>query len=1449
VEQPDEPRPTRPDPADAEPAEAASTDLAAVDAGAPAPTGRLARLRGLLGHRRTRQARTAVRRTVIIASVILAVAFVTTISVDLGPAVKGLAERQGSRFLNRELTIGRLSIRLARARFEFDDLRISGPTPKHPPFLTAKRITVSMFWSTLLNRRIVIDAIEMTDWRMVVESFPGNVNTFPSFPRPGGGGQRRFTTTVQWVRAHRGEFVYTDHAMPWSVVTRRLDVTVKRDEAGNRYVGESSFSNGRVTMQQYEPFGVAMRAYFAMDGARVVFDRIDLLTDGARTVLRGDTVINHWPEMMYEVRSTIDFPTQKAIWFAKDNFRAFGTGEFVGTWHMFKETMPDGQMRTGRELKGEIRSALAGVNSLRFPNFVGQVRWVPERLAVTDATADFYGGRLGFDYQLAGMGRPGVRSRHTFDAELQNVDLTALSRYVELQGIQLAGRLSGRNVLEWPSGRFADRSGNGRMRVVPPSDTTLMSRTMPLAAIAARTASGPPFGPFSNHTPRAPVPIGGEIAYAFGPDWLDLAPGQLASPHTYVAFEGRTAFGSRSRIPFHVSSADWQESDREFAGILTAFGSPTNAIPIGGYGTFDGVMLGEFRRPRFEGEFAAEEMRAFDVVWGSVRGQAVIENSYADVTSAVIRSGASTIETSGRFSLGFPRRDGGDEIEATVRIANRPVLDLRQAFGIEDYDVDGLLSGEFRVYGKYTTPLGAGTMTIADGVAYGESFERARANLRFEGNGVRLEAIQIAKSGGAGTGSAFVGWNGTYSFTLDAKGIPLESVDAVRRSGQPLSGLLEFNAGGSGSFSQPKYRVSPILNDLFVADEGIGRAFGTIDIDGTQLTARFEVASPRLTVSGVGQVALTPEMDADLTFSVTDTSLDPYVRAFEPRLSPYTTARASGTIRVVGQLTNIDELVVDATIDRLDAQLFDYELRNGPAEPMVAGAARDVSTPCVVRDAPAGSAAVAGDRRPIRIRLDRHELRIVDMRLVGDGTQLDVCGTVGLHDERIAVTATGDANLAVLQGFIPDIHSSGRAILKAGVNGPMRDPTVDGTFTVDNGRIRHFALPHALENIRGPLRFDSRGVTLDGVTARFGVPPGGDVTFGGRIDKDGYLPGRIDVTMNGRNMRLRLGDGLTAYVNADLGVQGTMQAIAVTGDVTVLEGSRYRTSIDTSVTLLDLASNPVAAGPPQPASVAALPVRFDVRIVAPSTLQVEGTNINVVASADLQLVGTYARPLLLGRAEVVRGDIRFEGKRYIVTRGSIDFNNPTRIEPFFDVEAEVRARAPGETYRITVRVTGTPARNTLDFEADPPLPDADVIALLFGDVAPGDTEVRQFSQGDTATQELVRQRVTRAFTDILASPVDRAVEETFRLDTFQVTPQVSLTDPGQQASRFEPGARLTVGKSVSGRVYLYYSRSLTATARDQVIVLEYDQNDRLSWIFTRNEDGTYSLDVRLRNTF
>ena len=908
------------------------------------------------------------------------------------------------------------------------------------------------------------------------------------------------------------------------------------------------------------------------------------------------------------------------------------------------------------------------------------------------------------------------------------------------------------------------------------------------------------------------MPVAGEINYTIEPAWLNLGPSHVATPDTYVAFEGRTAYGDASRIQFNVRSADWQESDRLLAGIMTAFGARTAAIPIGGYGTFDGVMLNEFRRPRIEGTFAGEQMGAWDVNWGSATGSAVIENSYVDVKDALITRDQSALYVDGRFSAGFPRRDGGEELNARIRVINRPVSDLRHAFGIDDYDVDGTLSGEFHVYGPYQRPQGFGNVSLTDGVAYGESFDTALAAVRFEGEGVRLDNIQLTKNGGRGTGAAFISWtSGSYSFNLDARNIPIESLSLARNNWFPLSGLLDFSAGGSGSFDDPRYVLKGTVRDLFAGDEGIGQVGAEIGVIEKVVTLKLEAASSRLAVSGTGRIELTPGRDADIIFRVTDTSLDPYVRALEPRLSPFTTAVASGTIRVVGPLADMDRLAIEATVEALDMRLFDYRLRNAA---------------------------------PLRFALGGNTLRLADVRLAGEDTALELTGSADLRNERMTVQVKGDANLGILQGFVSNIRASGRASLEATLEGSIREPLLTGTMTAQGGRIRHFGLPHALENILGPIRFDSRTIRLDELSARLG---GGPVQFSGTVGIEGYRMGQIDVAMKGEQMRLRFPEGMRSVVDASLTLRGTSAGVTLSGKVDVRDAV-YAAPFNAGSGILDFAGTAATAAAAGGDSAAALPLRYDIRIDAPSTLQVRNNSIRLTARADLQLRGTYDRPLLAGRADVERGEVAFEGRRYLVTRGSIDLSNPTRIEPFIDLETETRVRVPGDTYRVTLQASGTIDRLNLEFTSDPWLPQVEILALLFSDVAPGrNIELRQYNTDITPQQQLLRERATRALTSAVSSEVERVVSQTFGVDTFQLTP--SLADPNQQSSRLDPAARVTIGKRISDRVYLTYSRSMSSSTHNQIILLEYDQTDRFSWILSRNEDRTYALDLRVRTTF
>ena len=500
------------------------------------------------------------------------------------------------------------------------------------------------------------------------------------------------------------------------------------------------------------------------------------------------------------------------------------------------------------------------------------------------------------------------------------------------------------------------------------------------------------------------------------------------------------------------------------------------------------------------------------------------------------------------------------------------------------------------------------------------------------------------------------------------------------------------------------------------------------------------------------------------------------------------------------------------SVEDLQLKLFDYELRN---------------------------------KGPIRIAAEDQVLRIDALKLTGDRTELDLAGTVDLTSYALALRATGDANLAVLQGLLPEVRSSGRAEVAATISGTSERPVVSGNALLTDGRLRSFAFPHALEALNGILTFNASGVRLDGVRARLA---GGEVRFGGRVGLSAYQLSDFDVTATGQDLRLRYPEGMRSLLDATLALQGPATAPVLSGTVSVKSAS-WTPRIDASAGLFGggSGSGGVPGAVAEPSSI---PLVYDVRIVAPGTLRIENDLARLAITADVNLRGTLDKPLVFGRADIDHGEVRFEGRRYLVTRGSLDFTNPERILPFFDVEAETRVRVPGQTYRVTLRVAGTTERLQPEFTSDPPLPAPDVLALLLGDTRPaGDVEVQSLRSPNQREQDLLQARATRALTGALSAEVGKVVEQTFGVDTFQVTPL--LVDPYQQSSRLNvnPAARITIGKRLSDRLFLTYVRSLSSSTRDEIILLEYDQSESLAWVLSQNEDRTYALEVRKRVSF
>ena len=1362
--------------------------------------------------RALRASLTHVRRVWLVAAVAIAVVTVSVVTIDLGPLLRRRAESEASVFIDRPVHIGRLGLNLGRGRLVLEDVMVEGLTPRHDPWLVAQRVEISLTWGALLYREVLIDSAEMTDWRLIVESYPNALHNWPRLngpPRPPRTTPSLLITTIQNVRATRGHLIVRDFGSNWGLDAPNLEIVAAK---GVDYRGTMKWSGGTLLIQQYEPMWAHFTSSFTVKDGQVVMDRMSLDADGAQLEATGVIDPAQFPIATYTVTSRHQLPRARAIFYARDLFRLHGAGEFAGTVRMYKG---------GYEVKGDFVSPEAGYDDYRFQDFRAAVVWVPTRLDVTKATAGFYGGDVDFSYVLDPLGRPDRRADARWDVHYRDVDLTTFTDFLETRGMRVAGRATGHQLTTWTlgTGGFARAIGEGTMAVTMPEGLVPAAPDLPADADERARRRAEEQGPFSPHIAFGPMPLSAEVNYDYDGATVRFAPSTFATPETYVSFEGRTDWGQASRLPFHVTSTDWQASDRFLAGIMTMFApTPTAAVPVDGVGEFDGVLLGALGNPRVEGRFTGREMRAWNVTWGQLDGAAVIENAYAQVTKTVVTDGHARMAVDGRFALGYPRRDGGEEIDAVIKSSEWPLVDLRTAFELYDYPVDGALGGEIHLYGRYEEPFGFGRLTLDRGVAYDEPFASGVTSLRFEGAGVRLDGLEVQKAGATITGAAYVGWDGAYSFNADGRRLAVDALDLTYFPTLPaLTGFADFSATGSGTFDEPRYDVKVSVFDLFFGDEGIGEMTAQVSLRGLQVLYSFDVASPRLAASGTGQFALTEAGEIEMTVRLSDTSLDPFARVFMPTLSPYTAATGGGSVRVWGAVYAPEGLRVEAAIDDLRLLLFDYELRN---------------------------------RGVLRVGLDRQIVQVTAFTMTGDRTALDVTGRVDLANDVVALRANGEANLAVLQGVFAELRGSGRAELSAAIGGSTATPTVSGNALVSDGRLRSFAFPHALDAINGIVTFDASAIRLDGLRASLAD---GRVLFGGRIGLRGLALADYDVTLTGHDLRLRYPEGMRSLVDAALTVQGPAEAPVIGGSVLV-RSAVWTPAFDGTTNVFGAsapATLPAEPGVPGAAAdAAALALRYDVRIVAPSTFRIENDIARIVASADVNVRGTYDRPLVFGRADIERGEVRFEGRRYLVTRGSLDFTNPERIQPFFDVEAETRVRVPGQTYRVTLRIAGTTERLQPEFTSDPPLPSADVLSLLLSDRTPtGDLEVRSINAPNQREVDLLQARATRALTGALSAEVGKVVQETFGVDTFQITPL--LIDPYQQSLGLSvnPAARVTIGKRLSDRIYLTYARSLSSSERNEIILLEYDQSDTLGWVLSQNEDGTYALEVRKRVTF
>jgi translocation and assembly module TamB len=253
-----------------------------------------------------------------------------------------------------------------------------------------------------------------------------------------------------------------------------------------------------------------------------------------------------------------------------------------------------------------------------------------------------------------------------------------------------------------------------------------------------------------------------------------------------------------------------------------------------------------------------------------------------------------------------------------------------------------------------------------------------------------------------------------------------------------------------------------------------------------------------------------------------------------------------------------------------------------------------------------------------------------------------------------------------------------------------------------------------------------------------------------------------------------------------------------------------------------------ASAPPDPTS-ALNRVRLDLRLTSSPQLGFQNSIATLAGDVDLHIRGTAASPSVLGRIDITQGKATFAGTQYTLQRGDILFTNPVTIEPELNLQATARVR----DYDIMIGLNGTANKLQVNYRSEPPLSQADVLALL----ALGRTNEEAAMYGE---QEQVGSNPTTEalLGGALNAAVSNRVQRLFGVASVRV-------DPNFVGVLGQSTARVTVEQQVGRNVTLVFATNVNTTAQ-QLLQAQYDITRNLSIIAVRDEADVFSLYFQIR---
>ena len=837
----------------------------------------------------------------------------------------------------------------------------------------------------------------------------------------------------------------------------------------------------------------------------------------------------------------------------------------------------------------------------------------------------------------------------------------------------------------------------------------------------------------------------------------------------------------------------------------------TAAIPVKLHGAmqFDGTAKGRIADLDVKGHIQATNaefaLGATDVLIDSVVADAEYSpNSGVLVASSTIKRGSAVLNVEGKIE---PRKvvtprglvtyewDEGMALDAKAQLANAEVVDVLQIAGQqENIQLTGAVALNAQASGTLQNLSGGGHLSLMNGVAYGEPYESAVAELTVQGKDIeashvalKLHGIQIAGNGGYDVGSEHLHAH------VEGHNILLSKFVTVQNAKTNLDGVVSVVADANGTITQPGLKADVKLTGVTYQGQGIGEAAveAHSDKEIVYFTANSTLVGAK--VEATGQAGLTGDYPMQAKVTVAGLDIGKPMAMFGPG-NMKAESMINGTATISGPLKTPKALSGEAEFSQVDVKLQGIELK--AAEPLRVGLRDGLAT-------------------------------LEQVHITGQDTDMRASGTaqlLGVTDPKggkLDVQATGTVSMTLLHTFDSDIISTGKVEFTVAAGGRVTNPELTGKVQFDKVNIAMDGVPNGLSNMNGTLVFNDDRLQVQSLTATTG---GGTLKIGGSIRyRNGVY---ADLTATGDVVRVRL-YGLSATANANLKLQGGTESALLSGTILMT-----RFGIGQDVDFAAFGSPGGISAPPDPNSPANK-IRLDVHVTSAPQLDFQNSYAKLAGMVDLTIRGTAAVPSVLGRIEINDGSATFAGQKYQLQRGEIYFTNPVRIDPIIDLDATAQV----ENYDITVGLHGTATNLKPTYRSEPPLSESDVFALLALGRTQEEAQLYQERQAQQGTDPTTSALLGGA----LNATVSNRVEKLFGVGSVKI-------DPAFVGTLGQSSARITVQQQISRQVTATFATNVNTSAQ-QLIQVQYDLNHDNAIVVTRDESGVFSVVYKLRKRY